>query len=47
MTTIISPKYFLKMFYSSIKTEYAEVMSYENHDQSQVFAQNVVFKHRN
>ena len=47
MTTIISPKYLLKMFYSSIKTEYAEVMSYENHDQSQVFAQNLVFKHRN
>ena len=33
MTTIINPKYLLKMFYSSIKTEYTEVMSYNDHDQ--------------
>ena len=44
---MINPKYLLKMFYSRIETEYTEVMSYNNHDESQVFAQNVIFKHRN
>ena len=47
MTTMINPKYLLQMFYSSIETEYSEVMSYDSHDQSEVFAQNVPFKHRN
>ena len=41
------PKYLLKMSYWSIGTEYTEVVSHDNHDQSQVFAQNVLFKHRN
>ena len=35
---IIIPRFLLKMFYSSIESEYTEVMSYNNHDQSQVFA---------
>ena len=46
-TTMINRKYLLKMFYSCTKTEYSEVMSYNNHDQSEVFAQNVTLKHRN
>ena len=33
MTTIMNPKYLLKMLYSSIETEYTEVMSYNNHDE--------------
>ena len=47
ITTMINFKYLLKMLYSSIETEYTEVNSYNNQDQSQVFAQNVIFKHRN
>ena len=46
MTTMINPKYLLKMFYSSIRTEYSEVMSYNNQYQSEVFSQNVLFKHQ-
>ena len=47
MTAMISPKYLLKMFHSSIETEYTEVMSYNNHDYYPTFfAQNVLFKHR-
>ena len=47
MTTMINLKYFLKMFYSTSKSEYTEVMSYDNHDQYKVLAPNVLFKHRN
>ena len=32
MTTIMNPKYLLKMLYSSIEPEYTVVMSYNNHD---------------
>ena len=46
ITTMINPKYFLRLFHSSIKTEYTEAMFYNNHDQSQVLGQNVLFKHR-
>ena len=47
ITTLINPKYLLKMLYSGIETEYTEVMSWSDHDQSQVFVQNVIFKLRN
>ena len=47
MTTMINAKYLLEMFYSSIETEYTEVMCHINHDQCQVLAQNVILKHRN
>ena len=46
-TTMSNPKYLLKMFFSGIETEYTEVMSYNNHDQSQVPGQNVLFKDEN
>ena len=29
----MNPKYLLKMLYSSIETEYTEVMSFSNHDE--------------
>ena len=29
----MNPKYLLKMLYSSIETEYTEVMSYNKHDE--------------
>ena len=44
---MIHPKYLLQLFYSSIETEYTEVVSYNNHDQSEVFAKTVLFKHQN
>ena len=44
---MINPKSLLKMFFSSIENEYAEVISDNNHDQSEVFAQNVLFKYQN
>ena len=45
MTTMINLKYLLKMFYSSIEHEYTVVMSYDNHGQSEVLGENVLFKH--
>ena len=47
MTTMINPNYLVEMFCSSIESEYTDVMYYNNHDQFQVFAEVVIFKHRN